>query len=395
MEAYVLDWLNLLVRWTHVIVGIAWIGTSFYYIALDYHLLPPKTDDSIDAGVAGEAWEIHGGGFYRVEKYRVAPPTLPSPLHWFKWEAYSTWLSGFGLLVVLYYANASTYLVDRSVADISPLAAVAISIALLVVGWLVYDALSRLLEGHDRLLAAALSVVIVVSAFGASHLFSARASYIQVGAMIGTWMVANVMVVIIPGQRELVAAKLAGREPDPTPGLRGKQRSIHNNYLTLPVVFAMISNHFPMTYGHPYGWLVLVVLMAIGAWVRHFFNLRHQGRVVWAIPASAALGVIVLAIAIAPRNVATPQASVTFSQAQAVITQALHALPLGAADPARVSPGAEWRDVRHARPDRQPRPADLSAGRGHEEHALRQPDEHHPGRTRPAGRVGAAGRARP
>jgi uncharacterized membrane protein len=320
MEAYALDWLNLLVRWTHVIVGIAWIGTSFYYIALDYHLQPPQGAEAIAAGVAGEVFEIHGGGFYRVEKYRVAPPTLPSPLHWFKWEAYSTWLSGFGLLVVLYYANASTYLVDRSVADISPIAAVAISVALLVVGWLVYDGLSRLLEGHDRLLAAALSVVIVVSAFGASHLFSPRASYIQVGAMIGTWMVANVMVVIIPGQRELVAAKLAGREPDPTPGLRGKQRSIHNNYLTLPVVFAMISNHFPMTYGHPYGWLVLVALMAIGAWVRHFFNLRHQGRVLWAIPVSAGLGVIVVAIAIAPRNVSTPQASVSFSQAQAVIT---------------------------------------------------------------------------
>jgi uncharacterized membrane protein len=319
MEAYALDWLNLLVRWTHVIVGIAWIGTSFYYIALDYHLQPPKNVAADAAGVGGEAWEIHGGGFYRVEKYKVAPPTLPSPLHWFKWEAYTTWLTGFGLLVVLYYANASTYLVDRTVADISPLLAVVMSIALLALGWLVYDRLSRLLEGRDRLLAAALGVVIVLTALGVSHAFSPRAAYIQVGAMIGTWMVANVLFVIIPGQRELVAAKLAGREPDPTPGLRGKQRSIHNNYLTLPVVFAMISNHFPMTYGHPYGWLVLVVLMAIGAWVRHFFNLRHQGRVVWAIPAAAVLGVVGLAIAIAPRGAPTTTASVTFSQAQAVI----------------------------------------------------------------------------
>src|SRR3981081_3694916 len=175
MEAYVLDWANLLVRWLHVTAAIAWIGTSFYYIALDYHLLEPKNEEASKAGVAGEVWEIHGGGFYRVEKYHVAPPTLPSPLHWFKWEAYTTWLSGFGLLVVLYYANASTYLVDRSVLDISPLAAVAISVGLLVVGWLVYDWLSRLLEGHDRLLAAALSAVIVATAFGVSHVFSARA----------------------------------------------------------------------------------------------------------------------------------------------------------------------------------------------------------------------------
>src|SRR6266853_1318403 len=186
MEAYALDWLNLLVRWTHVIVGSAWIGTSFYYIALDYHRLPPKNDQVADAGVAGEVWEIHGGGFYRVEKYRVAPPTLPSPLHWFKWEAYTTWISGFGLLVVLYYANAATYLVDRSVADISPWAAVGISSGLLVVGWLIYDTLSRRLEDSDRLLAAALAVVIVITAYGVSHLLSPRAAYIQVGAMIGT-----------------------------------------------------------------------------------------------------------------------------------------------------------------------------------------------------------------
>jgi uncharacterized membrane protein len=322
MEAYLLDWANLLVRWLHLTAGIAWIGTSFYYIALDYHLLPPREPRAIEEGVGGEAWEIHGGGFYRVEKYRVAPPTLPSPLHWFKWEAYTTWISGFGLLVVLYYANASTFLVDRNVADISPLAAVAISVGLLAVGWLIYDALSRALEGRDRLLAAALGVVIVATAYGVSHLLSPRAAYIQVGAMIGTWMVANVLFVIIPGQRELVAAKLAGREPDPTPGLRGKQRSIHNNYLTLPVLFAMISNHFPMTYGHPQGWLVLVALMALGAWVRHFFNLRHQGRVVWAIPASAALGFIVLAILIAPRSaVQSSAAKVTFAQAQAVIAR--------------------------------------------------------------------------
>jgi len=318
MQAYALDWLNLLVRWLHFTAGVAWIGTSFYYIALDYHLLSPENDDP---DVAGEVWEIHGGGFYRVEKYKVAPRTLPSPLHWFKWEAYTTWLSGFALLVVLYYANASTYLVDRTVADISPLVAVGISVGLLIVGWFVYDGLSRLLEGREVWLAVAVCAVIALTAFGVSHLLSPRASYIQVGAMIGTWMAANVRFVIIPGQKELVAAKLAGREPDPIHGLRGKQRSVHNNYFTLPVLFAMISNHFPFTYGHPQGWLVLVALMALSAWFRHFFNLRHQGRVVWWIPVSAAVGVVALAVAIAPRPSSGSAQPVSFAQAQAVIAR--------------------------------------------------------------------------
>jgi uncharacterized membrane protein len=265
-------------------------------------------------------WEIHGGGFYRVEKYRVAPRALPSPLHWFKWEAYTTWLSGFTLLTVLYYANASTYLVDKSVADISPLEAVAISVGLLALGWLVYDGLSRLLENNNRLLAVALAIVIAVTAFGVSHLLSPRAAYLQVGAMIGTWMVANVLFVIIPGQRELVRAKVEGREPEAIYGIRGKQRSVHNNYLTLPVLFAMLSNHFPFTYGHPQGWLILLALMGLGAWVRHFFNLRHQGRVLWAIPVSAAIGVIVLAVLVYPRGTSSAS-QVTFAQAQAVISQ--------------------------------------------------------------------------
>jgi uncharacterized membrane protein len=207
------------------------------------------------------------------------------------------------------------------VADINPVLAVAVSLGLLVVGWFVYDGLSRWLEGRDRFLAVALAVVIAATAFGVSHVLSPRAAYIQVGAMIGTWMAANVWLIIIPGQRELVAAKAAGRQPDPVHGLRGKQRSIHNNYLTLPVLFAMLSNHFPMTYAHPQGWLVLLALMGLGAWLRHFFNLRHQGRVVWAIPVSAALGVVVLAVAIAPRGVPTSQANVTFAQAQAVIAR--------------------------------------------------------------------------
>ena len=317
MQAYALDWLNLLVRWLHVTAAVAWIGTSFYYIALDYHLLPAKSGDP---ELAGEVWEIHGGGFYRVEKYKIAPASLPSPLHWFKWEAYTTWLSGFGLLIVLYYVQASAYLVDRTVLDINPWLAVAISVAILAASWLVYDALSRWFEGRDAALAIALMVVIALVAFASSQVFSPRAVYIQVGAMIGTWMAANVRFVIIPGQQELVAAKVAGRSPDPIHGVRGKQRSVHNNYFTLPVLLAMISNHFPFAYGHPQGWLVLLALMALGAWVRHFFNLRHQGRVLWAIPASAALGTVALAIAIAPRAPAGTAQPVTFAQARTVIS---------------------------------------------------------------------------
>jgi uncharacterized membrane protein len=297
---YVIEWLNLLVRLLHVVAAIAWIGASFYFIALDYTLRPPKDERDLERGVGGETWEIHGGGFYRVEKFRLAPATLPERLTWFKWEAYTTWLSGFVLLVVLYYLNPDAYLIDPAVADLEPIVAIGVSIGILVVGWLVYDGLCRLLEGRDRLLALILAAVVIGVAYGASQVFSGRAVYIQVGAMLGTWMAANVFFVIIPGHWDLVRAKHAGQEPDPRPALRGKQRSVHNNYLTLPAIFAMLSNHFPMTYGHQYGWLILVAILGILVAVRHFFNLRHQGRTVWAIPVAAAVAMAGVAIAIAP-----------------------------------------------------------------------------------------------
>jgi uncharacterized membrane protein len=302
LDPYATDWLNLLARWLHVIAGIVWIGSSFYFIALDNHLRPPADERDREAGVGGEAWEIHGGGFYQVQKYRVAPQELPEPLHWFKWEAYTTWLSGFALLIVLYYAHADTYLIDKSVADISTTAAIAISIALLVAAWFVYDALCRVLGDFPLILAALLLALITVAAWGSSHLFSGRATYLQVGAMIGTMMVGNVFFVIIPAHWELVRAKQAGREPDPAANERGKLRSVHNNYLTLPVVLTMISNHFPFTYGHSYQWLILIVLLVVGAWIRHFFNLRHTGRTVWAIPVTAAIAIAVLAILIRPQD---------------------------------------------------------------------------------------------
>ena len=248
VDAYLVDWLDLLIRWLHVVAAIVWIGTSFYFVALDSHLLPPRKPRDSGEGVGGESWEIHGGGFYRIHKFRVAPETIPEPLHWYKWEAYTTWLSGFALLVVLYYLDSETYLVDPSVRDLGTGTAVAISIALLALAWLVYDVLCRLLGNRELVLAAALVAFVAASAYVASELFSARAMPIQVGAMLGTMMVGNVLFVIIPGHWELVHAKHAGRVPDPVHGIKGKQRSVHNNYLTLPVVLAMLGPHFPFAF---------------------------------------------------------------------------------------------------------------------------------------------------
>ena len=335
MDPYANEWLDFLARWLHVVAGIAWIGTSFYFIALDLKLLPPRERGAVEREVGGEAWEVHGGGFYNVQKYRVAPPDLPERLLWFKWEAYTTWLSGFALLIVLYYVNADTYLIDKSVADLSQAEAIAISVGLLVVAWVVYDALCRLVR-NDLVLAGLLLALTTLAAWGCSELFSGRAEYIQVGAMLGTMMAGNVLFVIIPAHWELVRAKQAGREPDPAPGIRAKQRSVHNNYLTLPVVFAMLSNHFPATYGHSYSWLILIALMAIGAWIRHFFNLRHAGRTVWAIPVTAALAIAAVAVAIRPEESGGRQiaAVVPFSRAQAIVEE--RCVPCHSSHPTRV-----------------------------------------------------------
>ena len=248
VDAYLVDWLDLLIRWLHVVAAIVWIGTSFYFVALDSHLLPPRKSRDSDEGVAGESWEIHGGGFYRIHKFRVTPESIPEPLHWYKWEAYTTWLSGFALLVVLYYLDADSYLVDPSVRDLDTGAAIGISIALLALAWLVYDGLCRLLGNRELLLAAALVAFVAASAYTRERALQRRALPIQVGAMLGTMMVGNVLVVIIPGHWELVHAKRAGREPDPVHGIKGKQRSVHNNYLTLPVVLAMLGPHFPFAF---------------------------------------------------------------------------------------------------------------------------------------------------
>jgi len=292
-------WGNLLFRWLHVIAAIAWIGGSFYFIALDNHLEPPRDPRDADRGVGGEAWEVHGGGFYRVEKFRVAPARLPETLHWFKWEAYTTWLSGFALFIAVYYSHASSYLVDTSVADLSSWEAIGISVALLAVAWLVYDGLCRAFGNDEGLLAVLVFAFVCLSAYVSWRLFAPRAAFVQVGAMIGTMMVGNVFFVIIPAHWKLIRAKEADRDPDPRWNAAGKTRSVHNNYLTLPVLLAMLSNHFPFVYGHKNGWLALIALMAIGAVTRHYFNLRHRGLNVWPILGLA--GACVLAVALLTR----------------------------------------------------------------------------------------------
>jgi uncharacterized membrane protein len=320
MEGYATQWIELLLRFVHLITGIAWIGASFYFVWLDNSLTAPARREDADSGVGGELWAVHGGGFYHAQKYRVAPPALPGTLHWFQWEAYSTWLSGFALFVAMYWLHARTYMVDPAVADIAPSTAVAISAALLVGGWLFYDQLCRRLGlHHEGWLWAGVIAFVAACAFGLSHVLAGRAVYYQVGAMIGTWMAANVLLVIIPGQRRLVEAARAGRPPDAVHGLRGKQRSVHNNYLTLPVLFVMISNHYPMTWGHAHAWLVLVAILLLAGFVRHFFNLRHRGRTAWWIPLTAAAGTLLLALAIAPRPFGAVAQAPPFAEVQRIV----------------------------------------------------------------------------
>jgi len=299
---YGLEWANLLVRWLHIITGIAWIGASFYFVWLDNSIRPPAPGSELaKKGVAGELWAVHGGGFYNPQKYLVAPAELPKELHWFKWEAYSTWLSGFALLTIAYYFNAQAMMVDKSVADISSLQAITIGVGTLVVGWTVYDLLCRSPLGkRDGLFGVVIFALIVAAAYGLTHVLSGRAAYIHIGALIGTIMVGNVLMLIIPGQRKMVEAMSAGRMPDPVHGQKAKQRSVHNNYFTLPVLFIMISNHYAMTYRNERAWLVLAFIMAAGVFIRHFFNLRHKGRIEWRYPAIGAALLLCVAVAIAP-----------------------------------------------------------------------------------------------
>ncbi|MDE8651318.1 urate hydroxylase PuuD [Novosphingobium album (ex Liu et al. 2023)] len=279
------EWLNLALRWLHLTAGIAWIGSSFYFVWLDNHLKPPAREPGPDTP-SGELWSVHGGGFYHNEKFQVAPGHMPDELHWFKWEAYFTWLSGFSLLVLVYYVGAQSFLIDPAKSDLGPAEAIALGLMALAGGWIFYDLLCRSLPNHPLLLGAVWFAFLVGMAIGLNDLFTARGAYLHIGAMLGTAMVGNVFFVIIPNQRKVVADLVAGRQPDPALGYAAKQRSVHNNYMTLPVLFIMISHHYPMTYGAQRPWLVLALLGLTGVAVRHVFNLRHRAR-----PTGAAMAV--------------------------------------------------------------------------------------------------------
>ena len=324
MESVVGEWLNLVLRWTHLVTGIAWIGASFLFMWLDSHLEKP---DPPRKGVEGELWMTHSGGFYVVEKMDLAPEEVPRTLHWFKWEAAFTWISGFLLLGLVYYMSADIYLIDPAVAELTKAEAIAIGVGVLALGWFVYDGLYRSPLRHKGILVEALGFALLIAVtYGLSQVFSARGAYMHVGAMLGTIMVANVWMIIIPGQAKLVEATRAGTKLDARLAFNAKQRSVHNNYMTLPVLFIMMSSHYPSTFGHAHAWAILIVLFVVGGIVRHWFNLRNAGTPrVWPIPAAVAI-MLALIYATLPAGILDTPAGddgepVTFAQAYDVISR--------------------------------------------------------------------------
>jgi uncharacterized membrane protein len=316
------EWASLMFRWLHVVAAMGWIGSSFYFIHLDLSLKPGH---DLPAGVQGEAWQVHGGGFYRIVKYLVAPATMPDELTWFKWEAYTTWLSGFALMVVVYYLDAELFLVDKSVLDLTPLQAGLFSFASLALAWLLYEGACRTgLARHELAFACGGYVFLVALTYAFTHVLSGRGAFNQIGALIGTIMVANVFLVIIPNQKKIVAALLAGQSPDPKLGKAGKERSVHNNYLTLPVIVLMISNHYPLLFATRFNWAIVAIVLALGPIIRHFFNERHAGRKSpWWVWGAAGLGMIAIGLlsAAGPREIKTGSLAVepTFANVQEII----------------------------------------------------------------------------
>ena len=334
MESYYLDWANLLLRWVHVITAIAWIGASFYFVMLDNSLEKPQDQESLDKGVGGEQWAVHGGGFYNMQKYALAPKKLPDHLHWSYWESYSTWITGFSLFTMSYLWNASTYLIDKSKMDWQPGAAIAVALAFFVVFWMVYDGICQIFgrrKHGDTIVGVLIAVFIAFATWLACQWFAGRAAFLLVGAMMATTMSGNVFFWIIPGQRKNVAALREGKPVDPVHGQRGKQRSVHNTYFTLPVLFAMLSNHYSFTYTHKYNWIVLLLIMLGGAAIRQFFVVRHRfklGNAGNPLP-YALVGIVVLGLTIVwmkPEPVAAPAVAaaapaVQFKDVQKVLEQ--------------------------------------------------------------------------
>ncbi len=326
MESYIFDWLNLLLRWLHVITGIAWIGSSFYFVWLDNSLTKPTASDLKEKGVDGELWAVHGGGFYNPQKYMVAPKQLPENLHWFYWESYWTWMSGFALFVVLYLFNAQTFLIDKNVfAWGSSGAAIGAALVYLVMGWVVYDTICKVFgqkKNGDMIVGIAVFIYVIVATYIACHLFSGRAAFLLTGAMLATAMSANVAHIIIPGQKKTIAAMKAGEKPDPIHPMRAKQRSVHNTYFTLPVLFAMLSNHYSMTYSAPNNWLVLVAIMLAGALIRQFFVLKHKGKIEYKYFAFGGAILVAVAAWIAPAPQTNASAEVPkFAEVRAIVEQ--------------------------------------------------------------------------
>jgi uncharacterized membrane protein len=331
---YALDWANLLLRWLHVITAIAWVGSSFYFVWLDNNLLKPTAQDLKDKQVDGALWAVHGGGFYHPQKYLVAPPRIDSKLHWFYWESYSTWLSGFALFTVMYLWNAGSFLVDTQVHAWSGWAAGCAALGFLVGFWVIYDLLCRTLgrgRHGEAALGLAVTLVVVLASWAACQLFAGRAAFLLVGAMMATAMSANVFFWIIPGQRTVVAAMMAGQPVDPVHGQRGKQRSVHNTYFTLPVLVAMLSNHYGWLYQGPWNWLVLTLLMLAGALIRHFFVARHKAhqagrRPPWGYAVAGTVLIVGLVVALKPAPApataaAVPATPATYAEVKTVIDQ--------------------------------------------------------------------------
>lgn len=326
-----MDFLSLLLRWLHIIAGVAWIGASFYFVWLDNSLdAPPEGSEAKKKGVSGELWAVHGGGFYNPQKYAVAPASLPEKLHWFKWEAYTTWLSGTALLVVVYWLHAGSMMIDPSVANISEGQAIGIAVASMIGSWVIYDGLCRSPLGkNDTILGVVVFGLLIGLAYGLGHAFGGRAAFIHIGVSIGTIMVGNVAMVIIPGQRKMVNAMREGKLPDPIYGKRGKQRSVHNNYFTLPVLFIMISNHYASTYSHrgadgkSDAWIVLALMAAAGVSIRHFFNRKHKGFIEWRYPLIGAVFLGAVAWWTTPKALKLPkvEGAVTFDQVRTIIGQ--------------------------------------------------------------------------